>query len=71
MAVMCKTPEGTMIAQRYEENEDIKGIDMGILLGDGNGTFDILFSLEYDEKTKKIKLIKKTENLTKYDIEIV
>ena len=60
MAVMCKTPEGTMIAQRYEENEDIKGIDMGILLGDGNGTFDILFSLEYDEKTKKIKLIKKT-----------
>ena len=71
MAVMCKTPEGTMIAQRYEENEDIKGIDMGILLGDGNGTFDILFSLEYDEKAKTIKLIKKTENLTKYDIEIV
>ena len=44
---------------------------MGILLGDGNGTFDILFSLEYDEKAKTIKLIKKTENLTKYDIEIM
>ena len=71
MAVMCKTPEGTMIAQRYETNEGIKGIDMGILLGDGNGTFDILFSLEYDEKAKTIKLIKKTENLTKYDIEIM
>ena len=68
MAEMCKTNSGTMIAKRFEDT-NIKGIDIGIMLGDGSGTFDILYSLEYDGNT--IKMVKRDANIEKYGVEEV